>query len=71
MQKHGQYWMQINSHDDRANVIAGLVSTKAVSTYDLELFINGRRAGDEKPRNTQISGRPSIEALRQAGIPLG
>ena len=56
-------------HDDRANVIAGLVSTRAASTYDLELFINGRRASDEKP-HTFIRRRPVIEALRQAGIPL-
>ena len=55
-------------HDDRANVIAGLVSTKARSTYDLELFINGRRAGDAKPTHPQR--RPGIEALRRAGIPL-
>lgn len=57
-------------HDDRANVIAGLVSTRAASTYDLELFINGRRASDEKTKHTHISRRPVIEALRQAGIPL-
>ena len=56
-------------HDDRANVIAGLVSTKAASSYDLELFINGRRASDEKS-HTFIRRRPVIEALRQAGIPL-
>ena len=56
-------------HDDRANVVAGLVSTKAASSYDLELFINGRRASDEKS-HTFIRRRPVIEALRQAGIPL-
>ena len=56
-------------HDDRANVIAGLVSTKAASTYDLELFINGSRASDEKP-HTFIRRRGLIEALRAAGIPL-
>jgi hypothetical protein len=56
-------------HDDRANVIAGLTSTKAASSYDLELFINGSRASDEKP-HTFIRRRPLIEALRQAGIPL-
>jgi hypothetical protein len=57
------------SHDDRANVIAGLVSTKAASSYDLEKLMNGRRASDEKP-HTFIRRRPLIEALRQAGIPL-
>jgi len=56
-------------HDDRANVIAGLVSTKAASSYDLELFINGRRASDEKS-HTFIRRRPVIDALRAAGIPL-
>lgn len=56
-------------HDDRANVIAGLVSTKAASTYDIELFMNGRRASDEKS-HTFIQRRPVIEALRAAGIPL-
>jgi len=55
-------------HDDRANVIAGLVSTKAASSYDLERFINGRPA-DEKS-HTFIRRRPVIEALRAAGIPL-
>ena len=58
------------SHDDRANVIAGLVSTRAASTYDLELFINGCRAGDKKTKRTHTSRRPVIEALRRAGIPL-
>ena len=57
-------------HDDRANVIAGLVSTKARSSYDLELFINGCRAGDEKPKHTHIRRRSVIEAIRAAGIPL-
>jgi len=56
-------------HDDRANVIAGVVSAKAASSYDLELFINGRRASDEKSP-TFIRRRPVIEAFRQAGIPL-
>ena len=57
-------------HDDRSNVVAGLVSTKAASNYDIELFINGHRAGDEKLKHTTTSRRPVIEALRQAGIPL-
>lgn len=57
-------------HDDRANVIAGLVSTKAGSSYDLELFINGRRASDEKPKHTRTTRRPVTEALRAAGIPI-
>jgi hypothetical protein len=57
-------------HDDRANVIAGLVSTKAGSTYDLELFINGRRANDENPKRTHTSRRSSIQYLRSLGIPL-
>ncbi len=56
-------------HDDRANVIAGLTSTKAASSYDLELFINGSCASDEKP-HTFIRRRGLIEALRAAGIPL-
>ncbi len=58
-------------HDDRANVIAGMVSTKAASSYDLELFIYGHRAADEKLKHTTTSRRPVIEALRRAGIPLG
>ena len=58
-------------HDDRANVVAGLVSTKAVSTYDLEIFINGHHPGHEKLKHTTTSHRPVIEALRRAGIPLG
>ncbi len=57
-------------HDDRANVIAGLVSAKAASTYDLELFINGRRASDEQPKHTHTTRRPLIDAIRAAGIPL-
>jgi hypothetical protein len=57
-------------HDDRANVIAGLVSTKAGSSYDLELFIYGRHAGDEKPKHTHTSRRSSIQYLRSLGIPL-
>jgi hypothetical protein len=57
-------------HDDRANVIAGLVSTKAGSSYDLELFIYGRHAGDEKPKHTHTSRRSSIQHLRSLGIPL-
>lgn len=57
-------------HDDRANVCAGLVSTKAASSYDLELFINGSRASDKKTKHTHSSRRPLIEALRRAGIPL-
>jgi hypothetical protein len=57
------------SHDDRANVIAGLVSTKATSSYDLETFINGSRA-DDKPKRTRSQRRPLKEALRRAGIPL-
>ena len=56
-------------HDDRANVIAGMVSTKAASSYDLELFIYGHRAADENP-HTFIRRRPMIEALRAAGIPF-
>jgi hypothetical protein len=56
-------------HDDRANVIAGLTSTKAASSYDLELLINGSRASDEKP-HPFIRRRGLIEALRAAGIPL-
>ena len=56
-------------HDDRANVCAGLVSTKAASSYDLELFINGSRA-DDKPKRTRSQRRPLKEALRQAGFPL-
>ena len=58
-------------HDDRANVIAGLVSVAKRPAYDLELFINGCHAGDEKTKRTHTSRRPVIEALRQAGIPLG
>jgi hypothetical protein len=56
-------------HDDRANVIAGLTSTKAASSYDLETFINGSRA-DDKPKRTHSQRRPLKEALRAAGIPL-
>ena len=56
-------------HDDRANVCAGLVSTKAGSSYDIELLMDGRRASDEKP-HTFIRRRGLIEALRAAGIPL-
>ena len=56
-------------HDDRANVIAGLVSTKSASSYDIELLMDGRRASDEKP-HTFIRRRGLIEALRAAGIPL-
>ena len=56
-------------HDDRANVIAGIVSTKAASSYDLETFINGSRT-DDKPKRNHSQRRPLIEALRQAGFPL-
>ena len=52
-------------HDDRANVVAGLVSAGPVSTYDLDLFINGRR---EELKRTQMSRRPLIDALKAAGI---
>jgi hypothetical protein len=55
-------------HDDRANVIAGLVSTKAASSYDLEVFINGHPT--DKPKHTHITRRPLIEALRAYGFPL-
>ena len=60
-------------HDDRANVVAGLVSTKPTSSYDLELLIHGRRASDEKP--THIQRREETKArfhahLRAQGIPL-
>ncbi len=55
--------------DDRANVIAGLCSTKARSSYDLELFIYGSRAAD-KPKHTHSQRRSLKDALRQAGIPL-
>jgi len=55
-------------HDDRANVIAGLVSTKAGSTYDIEAFVNGHRA--DEPKHTRTRQRPVIEALRAAGIPM-
>jgi hypothetical protein len=55
-------------HDDRANVVAGLVSIAKRPAYDLELFINGRHAVNEKPNSTQR--RSSIEAIRRAGIPL-
>ena len=57
------------SHDDLANSVAGLVSTKAASRYDLELFINGRRHDEKKP-HTHTGRRPLKEALRAAGIPL-
>ena len=57
-------------HDDRSNVVAGLVSTKPASSYDLELLINGRRANDEKPQHSRTRRRPMIDALRSAGIPL-
>jgi hypothetical protein len=58
-------------HDDRANVIAGLVSTRATSSYDLELFINGRRAGDEpERRHTHTQRRSCMEAIRAAGFPM-
>jgi hypothetical protein len=55
------------SHDDRANVIAGLVSTKAASSYDLEKLMGGY---PEESKHTRSSRRPLIEALRAAGIPL-
>jgi hypothetical protein len=55
-------------HDDRANVVAGLVSIAKKPAYDLELFINGRHAVNEKPNNTQR--RSSVEVIRRAGIPL-
>ena len=55
------------SHDDRANVIAGLVSTKAASSYDLVKLMGGY---PEEPKHTRSSRRPLIEALRAAGIPL-
>jgi hypothetical protein len=58
------------SHDDRANVIAGLVSTKAASTYDIELFMNGHKSGDEKLKHNRSIRRPLIDAIRAAGIPL-
>jgi hypothetical protein len=54
-------------HDDRANVVAGLVSTKMAPVYDLELFINGRR---DEPKRTYTSRRSSIQYLRSLGIPL-
>jgi hypothetical protein len=57
-------------HDDRSNVVAGLVSTKKASSYDLELLINGRRASDENPRHTRTRRHPLIDALRSTGIPL-
>jgi hypothetical protein len=56
------------SHDDRANVVAGLVSIAKRPAYDLELFINGHHAVNEKPDRPQR--RSSIEAIRRAGIPL-
>ena len=55
-------------HDDRANVVAGLVGVTKKPRYDLELFIYGCHAGDEKPTNTQRHS--AIEAIRRAGIPL-
>ena len=55
-------------HDDRANVVAGLVSIAKRPAYDLELFINGRHAVNESPKRTQR--RSPIEAIRRAGIPL-
>jgi hypothetical protein len=54
-------------HDDRANVIAGLVSTKAASSYDLEKFMCGQV---DEPKHTRSPRRPVIEALRAAGIPM-
>jgi len=54
-------------HDDRANVVAGLVSAKPRSNYDLEAFINGR---PEKPKLTYSRHRTSIQYLRSLGIPL-
>ena len=55
-------------HDDRANVVAGLVSVAKKPAYDLELFIYGCHRGDEKPKRTHR--RSAIEAIRRAGIPL-
>jgi len=57
-------------HDDRANVVAGLVSVAKRPAYDLELFINGYRASDENPKRTHTSRRSSIQYLRSLGIPL-
>jgi len=57
-------------HDDRANVVAGLSSTKAKSSYDLELFMTGRKSGVEKPQQNHIRRRSVIEAIRAAGIPM-
>jgi len=57
-----------SGHDDLANAVAGLVSTKPRSTYSLELFMNGHRA--DEPKHTHITRRPLIEALRAYGFPL-
>ncbi|MFC1740122.1 hypothetical protein ACFL0N_01420 [Pseudomonadota bacterium] len=57
-------------HDDRANVIAGLVSSKPTSSYDFELFMTGHRSGSARPKNTHTTRRPMIEVLRADGIPL-
>ena len=57
-------------HDDRANVVAGLVGVTKKPAYDLELFIYGRHATDEKPKHTHTSRRSSIQYLQSLGIPL-
>jgi hypothetical protein len=60
-------------HDDRANVVAGLVGTKTASSYDLELLIYGRRAADEKPDHIQrreVTAARFRAHLRACGIPL-
>ncbi len=50
-------------HDDRANVVAGLVTTKHKSRYDLERLVNG-----DPVQRTETS-KP-IAAIKAAGIPL-
>ncbi|MCF6225770.1 MAG: hypothetical protein L3J22_05625 [Xanthomonadales bacterium] len=54
-------------HDDRANAIAGLVSTRVQSNYNLSLMILGHDI-DQKPNPRRSLG--TIAAVKAAGIPL-
>lgn len=53
-------------HDDRANVVAGLVATKGASTYDLRKMICGK----QDPKNLSRERFSSIDALKAMGIPI-
>ena len=58
-------------HDDAAVASSGaLVAASVRKSYDLELFINGYKAGNEKPKDTAGDRWPATTPYRRAGIPL-